>query len=773
MGLYSISHRLNVTPGVLEGFIGVEVETDRPVVVKRLAGPWHQVVPGALGATLATLTSSPIPGLTTMLEVGTSKDQLWLVQALIDAEPLRHVMGALAKQRGFISPNEGLAVVGRLGALLGTLHGRPDPVVHGDVCASNVLLTPAGDLLLSDAAVTLALGSAPVGPARAEPFTLAPEQLTQSPSPATDVFRLGLLLYELAVGHPLFFTADSTEALVQCQRYTGLTRDSVLQVPEPWRSLLVEMLAVEPIDRPTAGAVDEALRQGAARAGWGTPEVDISRLLERALPGRQPLLALAKGGAQILEVTPLSGSPPPSTARAPGDELEPKPSGRLSALPAIPSTAHPPMRSSVSPPPIRSSASPPPLQRAPLSPPPPTGAVVGRISTRKMSRSELAQARAEDAEERPATPAPATALTQDANAPRDAQLGALLVEKSLITRAQLDEAKQLVGAFGGTLDEALSSIGACDEDAIVVTLAGATKTPHLSARKMAELLAPAEALSRVSLELARRLDLVPLGLKGGTQLVVAMKDPMNLKAQETLKAETGLRSIVAMRAGENAIRQARNRFYHQDIEGTPEWPDRGAPPSQLPASLGVSCLSSSQQSPVVTGSLVPPVDTPAGEANLEGGAGRLVLAMLPMMGERGQTVLALASTAASLAGRLGASTPDAERVRFAAIALGVANLFDGRPPFEVPTVGGLSKVLGEHGWNSVEALVSPWLEWPSILPADPAAQAICLAFGFASHANTPRPRPSQLSGALTSFKARFELPQPLIEALVTELGGRE
>ncbi len=770
MGLYRIARRLNVTPGVLEGFIGVEVETDRPVVAKRVSGAWRPAVAGALGKELATLAASQIPGLTTLLEVGTSKEQLWLVQALAEAEALRHVMTALAKQRGFISPNEGLAVVGRVAALLSTLHARPEPIVHGDVCATTVLLMPDGNLLLTDAAVTVGMSPAAVGPARSEACSLAPEQLTQGPSPATDVFRLGLLLYELAVGHPLFFTADATQALVQCQRYTGLDRDAVLQVPEPWRTLVIEMLAVEPIDRPTAATVDETLLKAAEKSGWGPPEVDIARLLKRAFPERQALATLARGGTQLLEVTPVKASPsadPPAL----GDEL-PRPSGRFSALPAVPSPASPPLQPSVSPPAIRSSASPPPpMQRPPLSPPSATSAVVGRIATKKMSHSELAAARAEVAEERLPPAAPSPAPTADPSAPKDAKLGELLLEKSLITRAQLEEATQQVGTFGGTLAEALASIGACDEDAIVVTLAGVTKTPHLSSCKLAALVAPTEALSRVSLELARRLDLVPLGLKGGTQLVVAMKDPMDLIALETLKAETGLRSIVAMRAGETAIRRARNRFYGQDSEDAPDWLDRGTPPTPLPPPLEASSPSASQEPPVVTGSLVSQVIAPAGDSSLAGGAGRLVLAMLPMMGERGQMVLVLSATAAGLAAKLGASEADVERVRFAAVSLGVANLHDGRPPFEVPTVGGLSKVLGEQGWNAVEALVSPWLDWPTILPEDPPAQAICLAFGFASHANTPRPRPSQLGGALASFRARFQLPATLVEVLVAELSG--
>jgi hypothetical protein len=175
---------------------------------------------------------------------------------------------------------------------------------------------------------------------------------------------------------------------------------------------------------------------------------------------------------------------------------------------------------------------------------------------------------------------------------------------------------------------------------------------------------------------------------------------------------------------------------------------------------------------VVAGSLDPQlISGEPGGTSLEVGHGRLVIALLGMMGERGNTVLTLSSTAAGIAARLGVAGDDVARVRFAAAALGVANLHDGRPAFEIPTVGGLSQVLGEQGWNAVEALVGPWLDWPTTFPSDPPAQALCLAFGFASHANSPRPSPGHLGGALSSFKTRFQLPQPLLDVLLEELGG--
>jgi serine/threonine protein kinase len=787
---YHIARRLSTAAGVVEAFVGVETTTGRPVVAKRLVAPWtREAWDFAARFVSDSEAYHGVPGLTEWLDIGTSRDTLWLVQALVDGEGLRHLLNALAQQKGFIAPNEGLAVVGQLATLVATLHARQEPLVHGDLSASTVLLTPAGDLLLTDAGLTRWLSLSPTaGPPRAEPYTIAPEQLGGRAGPATDVFRIGLLLHELAVGQALFFSSDPVQALVQCQRYTGVSEDDVAQVPQPWRSLLVRMLAVEPEDRPTAAEVDEVLRAAADQAGWRHHQ-DISRLVVRARPGRHSLVELAQGGTQELELTPIPGRRSgPSTT--PAHVLQgARHTGTFSALPTVNSPERPVMSSvhvTLSPPsdePPRTPPAPAPTPASAVpSPPAPTAsssaghqAVVGRITTRKMRRRELDAARAEPAEARASPPAPST--PPDPRAPRDARLGELLVEQGVITSRQLDEALQSVATYGGTLADALQSAGVTDEDTIVATLAGVTHTPHMTAAKLLEMPPPAEALQRVPLQLARDLDLVPLGLKGGTQLLVAMKDPMDGVAQERLKAAAGVRSLVAVRAGESAIRRTRNRFYTGKDDDTPDWLERAAlsrapsrPPFPMPSH------ERSGDFPVVTGALemaspVPAAPPPAVAARFDAASGRLVHALLKMLDERGQQALFLSGLAAGLARRLGASEAETEQVRFAAVALCVANLLDGRPVHDVPGLASLSGILGEAGWNAVEPLVSPWLSWPTDWPPGAAGQGLCLAFSFSAHAGTARPRGSQLGAVLTSFRAQGTVSRAHLEALVTELGG--
>ncbi len=777
MATYRIARRISAAAGVLESFIGVESSSDRPVIAKRLVPPWVKES-AAFGPrfvrTLASLRSPRAEGLPDWVEVGTGRESTWLVQALTEGESLRTVMNALAAQKGFISPSEGLGVVGQVAALLQHLHARATPVVHGDLCASNVMLTPDGQVLLSDAGVTLFLSpSNQVGPARAEAFTLAPEQLTETPTQATDLFRLGLLLYELAMGHPLFYAPDPVQSMVLCQRFMGLARDAVKQVPEPWQSIIIDLLAVDPRERPTAADAAAVLAAAAERAGWKAPTQERSRLFARACGNRQTLDSLARGGTQELVLVPLvprAATPAkemPAVAASLGfDDTSDEPTtGIFSALPGTPPAAP-------------NQAEPQPTPTGAISP---GATVVGRISMRKMSHAELAAARLEVA---PPPPPPTPAPQEDPTAPKDHRIGELLVDKQRITPSQLDEALDQVKRFGGTLADALSAIGACDEDDIVTTVAEVTHTPHTTSKKLAELPTPVDAMKLVPFEIAQQLDLVPLGLKGGTQLLVAMKDPMDAGALERLKVITGLKSVVAMRGGENAIRRARNRFYTGKDDDTPDWLDRGGggPAAKVPDVLPHREIPLSSGSSVITGTEVDagPVQNawefqassrsrPA-MLSLDQPAGRLTLALLAMQGERGLAARTLSDVVVGLARRLGADEGALELVRFASVSVSVANFVDGRPAWDVPTISSLSGLLGESGWNAIEPVVTTWLDWPAPLPTGVEARAVCLAFAFAMHAGQPRPMGSKAGGALVSFKSRFQLDQQSLAALMAELG---
>ncbi len=88
-------------------------------------------------------------------------------------------------------------------------------VVHRDLKLSNILCDRAGHAQLADFGISAVLSPAagevvPVG--GGSPYTRSPQQVQgQPPSPADDLYGLGVLLYELIDGHPPFFPDISDE----------------------------------------------------------------------------------------------------------------------------------------------------------------------------------------------------------------------------------------------------------------------------------------------------------------------------------------------------------------------------------------------------------------------------------------------------------------------------------------------------------------------------------------------------------------------------------
>lgn len=716
MGEYRIARRLSEAPAVVESFVGVELKEALPVVVKRLVSPWAQN-PGFVQRYLGIGRVPPRgPGLPNIHEVGLANDTLYVVQELVEGESLRRIMRELAVQNALLAPSEGLALVGRVADLLSQLHTQPVPVVHGDLCASSILLTPGGEVCLVDAGIATAAGAtAPYGPARTEPQTLAPEQLQGVCGPATDVFRLGLVLYELALGRPLFVASDSPTANEACGRFTGLKREGLKQVPEPYASLLVEMLAVDPERRPQAEQISAILDRALARAGWSNRSQELTRLFARAFPQRQSLFAALTTEGAALTLLPVENS-----ARPPGST-------------------------------------------------PPLGAVVAKISTRRVSQSELDAIRASALD----VPAPVLAPDiENERSPRDLILGRALLEKGLLTRAQLTQARQQAEARGELLADTLLTLAFVAEDAIVAAMAELTKTPSMTSKKLAELDPSKEALACVSHDLACRLNLVPLALKGGTQLVVAMREPMNGAVLEQLKSATGLKNVVAVRAGEQAIRETRNRFYTGSVEDdVSDWLETSTTATHPVVVSSIPAIPLDQQedqedlTPVAGQLLNEPVFSQ--EVWMEGLL-RLGETLLLLLGDKGRQAQTLVEQTQRVAQQLRASEEEILRAKAIAMALVTASLRDGQAPWEWPTLEALSGVLGP-AFASLEAPLTQLLDFPQSLPGDAAGLAVCTVFAFSTHAREPKPLPRAAERAMASFRVRFRFPPQALEALTEVL----
>jgi hypothetical protein len=338
---------------------------------------------------------------------------------------------------------------------------------------------------------------------------------------------------------------------------------------------------------------------------------------------------------------------------------------------------------------------------------------LARVTTRKMTREALAAVRAEDA-----TP---TAPGEEA---LDVRVVRLLSERGALTAAQAQQVRDAAARFKVTQVDALWRLALCDEDAVVSVLSELTRTPSMTARRVLEQIPGPEALSLISADVSRRARAVPLGLKGGAQLLVAMADPLDAEAVEALKRAIGDKSLVTFRAGPKALAQCRARLYGEALEPAPEQPQVSAlaPPSEL--------------------------------------ASRTVETLFRLCGPRGAQAQSLVTLTESLARLLGTAV---DTPRAVAQALAAAALEKGRHPWEVLRVADLQDALGFG--SEAEHFPEAYFAFPARMPDDGATRAVVVAFAFAAAAQDAKPSGARLVSALGSFKTRAQLPPELFDAL--------
>jgi len=185
-------------------------------------------------------------------------------------------------------------------------------MVHGDVKAANVMRDRRGRILLMDfgagsdsVAPDAPTGSAPSA-ARGTPLALAPEVFDgASPSPATDVYALGVLLYRLLTGaYPVEAdTWDALEAAHASRRRIPL-RDRRPDLPTELVHAIEGTLEPDPVDRiVTAGALEQALR------GDLVPNGSTAAPAVRGRMGRRVTAGVAVAAAAIAATLMLVARP--------------------------------------------------------------------------------------------------------------------------------------------------------------------------------------------------------------------------------------------------------------------------------------------------------------------------------------------------------------------------------------------------------------------------------------------------------------------------------
>src|SRR6185369_3252162 len=199
------------------------------------------------------------PNICTIHEVGETDDgQLFLAMTCYDGETLKRRI-----EHGALPLLEALDIAKQIAQGLAKAHRLG--IVHRDIKPANIIVTTDGIVKILDFGLAKLAGAAGLtraGFCLGTPAYMSPEQARGEVDHRTDLWSLGVVLYEMVTGSAPF-TGDSDQAII----YSLLTEEpkapSLLRpdVPPELERVLQGMLAKDPGDRyPTVEAALADLR---------------------------------------------------------------------------------------------------------------------------------------------------------------------------------------------------------------------------------------------------------------------------------------------------------------------------------------------------------------------------------------------------------------------------------------------------------------------------------------------------------------------------------
>lgn len=148
------------------------------------------------------------PNVVTVFDQGEDGPDAFMVMEHVRGRTLRDVVA----ERGALQPIEAARIIGQVADALDAAHGAG--VIHCDVKPANVILDERGVAKLTDFGIARAARDPAEHELIATPRYIAPERVEgKAPTPASDVYGLGLVAFELLAGEQPFAGADTEDLL--------------------------------------------------------------------------------------------------------------------------------------------------------------------------------------------------------------------------------------------------------------------------------------------------------------------------------------------------------------------------------------------------------------------------------------------------------------------------------------------------------------------------------------------------------------------------------
>lgn len=189
------------------------------------------------------------PNIVTVHDFGLDGDRLFIIMEYVPGTNLK----SMIKEQNKLSVDKALDLI--IQAALGIGYAHRAGLIHCDIKPHNMLVSPDGRLKVTDFGIARALTTILPDEKNTyvwgSPQYLSPEQATGfSPSPASDVYSLGVVLYEMLTGKLPFYSKDASELTRMHKEVIPISPKNLNpEIPPSLNQIILKVLSKEQTSR--------------------------------------------------------------------------------------------------------------------------------------------------------------------------------------------------------------------------------------------------------------------------------------------------------------------------------------------------------------------------------------------------------------------------------------------------------------------------------------------------------------------------------------------